>query len=72
MGGLGEHGSGDLMVAFATSNTGLPSQHIHIRHEPLGNIAMLRNSGVSRVTHVLPLDRVGDAFEIAIDPARAG
>jgi threonine dehydrogenase-like Zn-dependent dehydrogenase len=24
------------------------------------------------ITHVLPLDRVGDAFEIAIDPARGG
>jgi D-aminopeptidase len=58
-GGLGEHGSGDLIVAFATGNTGLPSEHS--RHEPLAHIDMLANSGMTAL-----FEAVVDATEEAI------
>jgi D-aminopeptidase len=58
-GGLGEHGSGDLIVAFATGTTGLPSEHM--RHEPLAHINMLANSGMTAL-----FEAVVDSTEEAV------
>ena len=65
-GGLGEHGSGDLIVAFATGNTGLPSEHI--RHEPLAHVDMLANSGMTALFEAV-VDATEEAFLNALRAA---
>ena len=66
-GGVGENGSGDLFLAFATGNRGLPASHLADDQALTAPARMLANS------HINPLfDAVVEATEEAIVNAMLG